>query len=367
MNICFIYPNQNNYSETFIYNHKTYLNPSHTLTGGWRGYIDKDGKTIFNFKGSEFIRVLIKRILPFLYGPFYTLVLSKYLKKEKIDVVLAEYGVTGIKVFQACKKYNIQLVVHFHGFDAFEKKTLKEYDYKEMFDYAKSIVAVSRDMAEQLIKLGADRNKVHLIPYGVSTDQFAQSKPSDNSETLIAVGRFTLKKAPHLSIQAFKLVLNKIPHAKLQMIGKGEMWNDCLALINKLGIQNSIELLGIKTSSEISEYLKNARVFIQHSMFNPENNDSEGTPNSVLEASSSGLPVVSTRHGGIKDAVDHNKTGFLVDEGDYKSMADYMCTLLQNPDLADSMGGKGREKMIREYELEKQINKLKTLLTNQVS
>jgi len=364
MNICFIYPNQNNYSETFIYNHKNYINPSHTLTGGWRGYIDKNGKSIFNFKGAEFIRVFLKRVLPFLYGPFYTFYLAKYLKKEKIDVVLAEYGVTGSYVVTACKKAQIPLVVHFHGFDAFEIKTLKEYSYKELFHYARSIVAVSNDMADQLVKLGADKNKVHLVPYGVLTDQFTQSTPSNNPEIVIAVGRFTLKKAPHLSIQAFKLVLEKVPHAKLQMIGKGELWNECNTLIHTLGLEKSIELLGVKTPKEISEYLNSARVFIQHSMFNPINNDSEGTPNSVLEASSSGLPIVSTKHAGIKDAVDHNETGFLVDEGDYITMADYMCTLLQNPGLADSMGKKGREKMIQEYEMEKQIGKLTALLTH---
>lgn len=362
MNICFIYPNQNNYSETFIYNHKLYLNPTHTLSGGWRGYLDKNGKSIFNFPGSEFVRVFIKRILPFFYGPFYSYFLARYLKKEKIDVVLAEYGVTGIRVFQACKKNNTPLVVHFHGFDAFETKTLKTFDYKKMFAYAKAIVAVSLDMAEQLVRLGADKNKVHIVPYGVLTNQFAESIPSKNSEKIIAVGRFTLKKAPHLSIKAFKLVLEAIPSAKLQMIGKGELWDECNALVQELGLENSIELLGVKTPEEIANYLKTARLFIQHSMFNPINNDSEGTPNSVLEASSSGLPIVSTTHAGIKDAVDHNETGFLVDEGDYVSMSKYMITLLQNPELADSMGKKGRIKMMKEYEMNNQIDKLKKLL-----
>jgi glycosyltransferase involved in cell wall biosynthesis len=363
MNICFIYPNQNNYSETFIYNHKKFLNPSHTLTGGWRGYLDKNGKSIFNFKGSEFIRVFLKRIFPFLYNPFYTYFLSNYLKREKIDIVLAEYGVTGTYVCEACKKSGTPLIVHFHGFDAFEVKTLEKFDYKKMFDYAQSIIAVSTDMFEQLIKLGANRNKVHLIPYGVLTNQFKQTIPSKNSNIVIAVGRFTLKKAPQLSIQAFKLVLEKIPNVKLQMIGKGELFDECNLLIKQLGIEKSIELLGIKTPDEISEYLSKAKIFIQHSMFNPINNDSEGTPNSILEASSTGLPIVSTKHGGIKDAVSHSYSGFLVEEGDYKTMAEYICQLLEDDQLADSMGKNGREKMIADYEMENQIGKLKKLLS----
>ena len=93
-------------------------------------------------------------------------------------------------------------------------------------------------------------------------------------------------------------------------------------------------------------------------MFNPENNDSEGTPTSILEAASTGLPIVSTRHAGIKDAVEHGVTGFLVEEGDYESMADFISILLKDASLAAQMGEQGRIKMQNEYTMEIQTQKL---------
>ena len=364
MNICFLYPNQQNYSETFIQYHKQYLAPKHTLTGGWRPFRDEAGTSIFRFPLSEPIRVLVKRGIPVLYPAFYDYFLGKHLRRIKPDVVLAEYGVTACGVLNACRRAGVPLVVHFHGFDAFEKETLRQYGvaYREVFAYAKAIIGVSRDMVEQLVRLRADRSKTHFVSCGVLTEKFNGARPENADKTVLAVGRFTAKKAPQLTIKAFELVLQQHPDAQLLMIGKGELWDDCQRMVQKAGLQGQIRLLGVKTPDEIQGYLRQARFFVQHSMFNSANNDSEGTPTSVLEASAAGLPVVSTRHAGIKDAVEHGVTGFLVEEGDYKTMAAHMNTLLQSSTLAGEMGRAARAKMIREYDMHMQIGKLKQLV-----
>jgi glycosyltransferase involved in cell wall biosynthesis len=369
MRICFAYPNKVNYSETFIQYHKEYLQPELTLTGGWRPYMTEKNLSIFNFFLSEPIRIAIKRGLSFLYPTIYEYYLKNHFRSTQPDVILAEYGITGCSVLRVCKQLNLPLVVHFHGFDAFEKKTIQKYHqaYQELFTYAKAIVAVSRDMGEQLVKLGADRRKIHFVSCGVVTDRFKGAKPENAEKIVLAVGRFTAKKAPQLTIKAFQIVLDKHPDAKLLMIGKGELWDDCQKLVQQLHLEDKIQLLGIKTPDEIIDYLLYARVFVQHSMFNPMNNDSEGTPTSVLEASAAGLPIVSTRHAGIKDAVEHGVTGFLTEEGDYKKMAEYIIALLENPVLAGEMGRKARIKMLQEYNMHLQINKLQNLLKNSIS
>ena len=82
----------------------------------------------------------------------------------------------------------------------------------------------------------------------------------------------------------------------------------------------------------------------------------------VLEAGASGLPVVSTRHAGIKDAVIHEKTGFLVAEGDIHTMAEHMTRLTQDPQLAADLGKAGREWVSSEYSMEKSINRLWSII-----
>lgn len=363
MKLCFAYPNENNYSETFIRNHYKYLNPEYSLTGGWRPYKTKDNKSIFDFFLSEPIRIFLKRLLPNSYDKFYTKYLTKYLVKNKITVVLAEYGITGTCMMQACKNANVALIVHFHGFDASDRETLQPYEqkYKLLFQNAKAICVVSKDMGNKLVTLGADITKIHNIPYGVDATTF-QPKTYSNGKIIIAVGRFAHKKAPYLTIKAFALVLKKEPNAILWMVGIGELLEECKQLTKELGISEKILFLGIKSPEEVAELLHQADIFVQHSMENPFTGDSEGTPNSILEACAVGLPIVSTYHAGIKEAVTHERTGFLVNEGDFEKMAEYIILLLDNPDLREQLGRNGREKISTEYNIETQIEKIRKLL-----
>lgn len=364
MKIGFVHPNKHNYSETFIRYHIEYLQPTFVLTGGKRPYLDQEGKSIFTFPLSEPIRIFIKRVFPNLYARFFTFFLVKYLQKQQPDVLLAEYGTTGCGVIDACMQSNTPLVVHFHGFDAFEKNTVASHlaEYQKIFRYAKAIIAVSKDMIEQLVTLGAPREKVHFISCGVKTHEFLGANPAQADKLVLAVGRFAGKKAPHLTIRAFNQALETNPDAQLVMIGQGELFTPCKKLVEELQLKHAVKLLGVKTPVEVAEYLKKARLFVQHSMFNAENNDSEGTPTSILEAASAGLPIVSTRHAGIKDAVEHGVTGYLVEEGDVENMSKFISALLEDALLANKMGNAARQKMIAEYEITQQTSKLLTLL-----
>lgn len=362
--ICIAYPNRNNYSETFIHNHLKHLKPAASFSGGWRPYLTQSDENIISVPLGGPLRIFTKRLLPKLYPGFYTYFLSKFLERRKFDVVLAEYGITGVCLLDACRRTKTPLVVHFHGFDASDEVTLQQYDagYREIFTHAKAIIAVSTDMREKLIGLGADGRKVFNIPYGVDVRQFHGANPENAAKIVLAVGRFTGKKAPQQTIRAFHKALQAHPDARLAMIGNGELLETCKMLINELQIGHAVELLGVKKADEIAEWHRKARMFVQHSIVNPENGDSEGTPNTILEASAAGLPIVSTRHAGIKDAVEHGVTGFLVGEGDFETMADHIIALLENPELADVMGRQAREKMIREYDMDLQIGKLREIL-----
>jgi glycosyltransferase involved in cell wall biosynthesis len=107
--------------------------------------------------------------------------------------------------------------------------------------------------------------------------------------------------------------------------------------------------------------MRRARAFVQHSV-RTSYGDSEGTPVAVLEAGASGLPVVSTRHAGIKDVVIEGETGFLVDEGDIEGMAAHMLTLARDADLAGRMGRRAREHVAANFSMEQHIARLAEVL-----
>lgn len=294
---------------------------------------------------------------------------KKYLKNNKIDIVLANYGISASHMMPVCKALNIPLLVIFHGHDATNKKTLHKYKkkYQNLFNYASSIIVVSEEMKKGLINYGADAKKVQVVSCGVNTSKFQPELNITKEKNFLAVGRFTAKKGPLHTIRAFNQVLQKFPEAKLSMVGKKNgLYKECFDLVIELGIENAINFTGILNQKEIADLMSNSFTFVQHSMVAP-NGDMEGTPVSIMEACASGLPVVSTFHGGIKDAVIHKKTGFLVNEGDINQMAEYMIYLCENPKIAHDLGLNGAKHIAENYNQQKQIKKLYNLASLAIS
>jgi len=361
MRLCIATPNKFSYSETFIRNHIEQLKPEYYVNNGWLPTSVSNGEKIFKgLMRIELLRAAIKRATPKIYQQLHTKAFHKFIVLNKIDTILAEYGIMGVTLMNACKETNCKLVVHYHGFDAFDKKTLKLYSdrYKEMFEYAHHIIAVSIDMKNQLLKMGAPESKLLINSYGVDINKFLRSTDLPLNPIIIAVGRFTAKKSPQTTITAFSKVLKTIPTARLVMIGDGELFQDAQNLAHELNIFDKIDFKGVLPPDKIINELCKARLFVQHSVIAPSG-DSEGLPNSILEAASIGLPVVSTFHAGIPEAVRDKQTGFLVKEHDIDGMAGYMIELLTNDELAVSMGKNARKHIENNYSLE---GKKKTLL-----
>ena len=138
------------------------------------------------------------------------------------------------------------------------------------------------------------------------------------------------------------------------IIGDGDLSDVCLQLIKSLGLNESVFLLGAMDRSEIMKKLGEAFLFVQHSVV-ASDGDSEGTPVGILEAMASGLPVVSTRHAGIPDVVQHGETGFLVDEGNIKDMSHQIEVIVKDRDMAKQFGINGRLRISRTFNMSSHI------------
>jgi colanic acid/amylovoran biosynthesis glycosyltransferase len=97
-----------------------------------------------------------------------------------------------------------------------------------------------------------------------------------------------------------------------------------------------------------------------HPSETPADQNQEGVPNSVLEAMSTGLPVVATRHGGIPEAVEHGRTGLLVAEGDFVALADAVASLFQDPARMEEIGWRASEAVAANFEQGEQIRQLES-------
>ena len=106
-------------------------------------------------------------------GP-QTAELKRRLIKNRIEVVLANYGPVGVALFPVCKALSIPLAVHFHGNDAHAKNVIEEHreNYRSLGRECAGIVVVSQKMKSALTDLGMPREKMTLVRYGVDPDRF---------------------------------------------------------------------------------------------------------------------------------------------------------------------------------------------------
>jgi len=365
--VCIIHPNKFAYSETFIRAHIEKLPATVTVIhyGSWSFpiYQQEDRQILPSDLVSRLMRVADRRVLQRSPQYFQTKALRNFLLDNRVDVVLAEYGLTGVCIMDACLQANVPFVVHFHGLDAYNQSLLDHYrgSYKQIFAATSAVIAVSHDMEQQLLSLGTPPEKLFYNPYGVNTSLFSMSDPAASAPVFVSVGRFVDKKAPHLTLLAFRQVVQKYSDARLVMLGDGILWEACQQLARGLGIAEFVDFLGACPHSKVAATMARARAFVQHSM-RTTYGDSEGTPVAVLEAGATGLPVIATRHAGIPDVVIEGETGLLVDEGDVKGMAECMMRLADDPVLAARLGKAAREKIGKEFAMDKSISNLWRIL-----
>jgi len=368
-NLCIIKPNKDAFSETFIQEHINRLpGNKFVLYGGAFPVYNKEGKFLIKSKFGLLSYLIQKKIFKKKDIKIRTNALVNYFNEKEIDIVFAEYGMVGAMVTKACRIANVPLIIHFHGADAHHKDTVAQYIslYKKAFAYASWIIAVSDDMVQALIKLGAPADKIVKASCGVDTANFPKLDISHSGRNFLSVGRFVEKKSPTSVVKAFKLVADKFADAKLWMVGNGPLFDETKALITKLHLEHSIVLTGTQDTEQIKKLIKQSRCFVQHSV-TAGNGDKEGTPVTILEAGSSGLVIVSTLHAGIKEAVVNGETGFLVEEHDIEGMADYMIKIADDVKLASELGEKEAVYIRENYEMDNRIVTLTALIKKAIN
>jgi glycosyltransferase involved in cell wall biosynthesis len=185
---------------------------------------------------------------------------------------------------------------------------------------AAGAVAVSRPLADRLIELGADRERVHVIPTGLDLEVF---RPRDRGEArrklgvpeacrlLLFVGRLHVTKGVTELLQAFRQLCAHHPECCLAIVGDGPLRDSCQAEVEQAG--GRLWVVGELPPADVADWVAACNVLTLPSY-------AEGTPNVILEALGGGRKVVATRVGGIPDLVHDARQGELVPVGDVAAL-----------------------------------------------
>ena len=281
--------------------------------------------------------------------------------RNKVEQIFVEYGNLALALAPVAKAANCRMSVHFHGDDisSFVRLPGVKWEYHRLFPQLDRVIVGSRYLAQRARDIGCPAELIRIVPYGIDTDLFTmQPRNRVRSRRFLSVGRLTAKKGPHLTIQAFRLILDEFPDATLDIVGDGPLRGDCENAIEANGMTENVKIHGAQSSPYVMELLSTSDVFVQHSV-TASDGDVESFGISLVEAMATGIPVVATNHNGFPDTIADEETGFLVPEYDVKGMAERMKFLLREPDLAAHMGEAGSMLARRKFDYRKTIPELR--------
>ncbi len=256
--------------------------------------------------------------------------LSAFLKASKPDVIHCHFAYEGLYVLQNLD-VDIPLILHFHGYDASQMLRKKSYvkALKSAFnDPRVHCLYVSNNIREKLKAVGLESSRSEVLYCGIEADKFESvPKQSDNAKfRFVQVSNLIEKKGIEFSIRAFAQFLkhqSDPANFEFSIAGAGPLEANLRTLVNELGVASHVVFHGQISKEQVIALLKSADVFVHHSITS-QNGDQEGIPTAIMEAMAMGLPVLTTKHSGIPELVEHGVHGFLSAEKDVDEFAAQM-------------------------------------------
>jgi len=230
------------------------------------------------------------------------------------------------------------------------------YDYlrRSALTGADQVVTYSQFLARRAHSLGANTDKIDVIPFGTNPDVFyPEDVPSlrdrfeaDQRPIILTAGRLVRKKGFDTAIRALSHVKETLPDVRLLIAGDGPERTTLEELVQNLDLTEYVHFLGEVSQDRLRKYYTLADVFLMAGHEEPD--DIEGFGLVYIEANACGTPTIGARVGGVPDAVRHEETGLLVPPQDPPATANALIRLLTNPDLAERLGEQGRQRVMNE-------------------
>lgn len=322
-------------------------------------------------KNTEYLDKIINNEISYIYcGNCKNNIKKLYLlsdlpKKYNIKVIHshqynANYLTSAIKFFNEYWR-KISCVMTCHGWIENNIKD-KYYTFWDFFTYLFSdfLICVSKKDLNRLNKNIFFKNKKKAyIPNGVKINNTRINKNTilkkynlpNNKKIAAFVGRLAPEKRVDLVLKSAKINCQRDDIIYL-ICGSGDEENKIKELISSYKLENKVFMLG--HISNIQEIYSIIDILVLAS-------DTEGTPRVVLEAMSNEICVVATNVGGLKEIIDNNKNGILVNKGDYKSISEKIDYLLSNDAIRKKYAESGKKKIISEFNINEMSEKIENI------
>lgn len=281
-------------------------------------------------------------------------------RRWRPDIIQANWLLpNGFMAAPAARRLRIPLFIAVHGSDVFvaESNPLFRAMARFALRTAAGITACSPELAERLIKLGADERRIHLLPNGADPSRFPAPVPAASPHPawpahavgprILALGRFVHKKGFEVLIEAMREIVRHHPETHCLIAGGGDLAQELQQQIDALGLGPHITLAGGIPHTGLPALLASCDIFVVPSVRDAAGNI-DGLPVVVIEAMAAGRPIVASRIAGIPLAIVHDQSGLLVSPGDPGELAAAVADLIGDPQRRAGLGHAARQRMERD-------------------
>ncbi len=230
----------------------------------------------------------------------------------------------------------VPLVCSFWGYDVTALPAASPGYYSDALDSITTAIVPSNYLASVVIRLGVPPNRIAVVPGSVDTKFFTPT-PVPTARRVVFVGRFVEKKGIPLLLGVWDEVYREVPGAELHLLGYGD---DGPRADRRRNVHVHIATPQ-RGRRQVRDLIVASRVYVSPSL-RASDGDAESQHIGNLEAQASGRPVVTTRHGGIPEFVEHLQTGIVVSENDPEALRAALVGLLTDHPRCVRLGAAGR-------------------------
>ncbi len=308
-------------------------------------------------------------------GLFYTYFLY-WLLKDKPSLVHAHFGPSGQRFLLLNTIATIPLITAFYGYDI--NQLVREHPiwterYLTLFRKGTAFLVEGSNMKRSLVNLGCPSEKILIHHLGADLGKipFLPRQIAEDREIRVLMSAsFREKKGLPYGVEAFARFRKANPGLKatLTILGDSsgktreeEQKHEILNLIEYHNMASSVRLLGYQPHEIFVRELYRNHIFLAPSVQASDGDNEGGAPVSIIEASASGMPVLSTRHCDIPEVIIDERSGYLVPERDPATLADRLQHLANNSGQWKELGSFGRNHVEREYDIRRQAASLEDI------
>jgi len=297
------------------------------------------------------------------YNPFNIIRMAKFIGKHNPDILHSHTYFSNTIGRIAGRLANVPVIItHVHNtyFNYSIKNLLIE---RVLSFFTDKIICCSKAVRDFVLKHEKIKiQKTVVIHNGINLRKFHEGfngvslrksfKISDDAPVIITVASLTEKKGHKFLLKAITSIKKRYRNIKVLIVGDGPLEHELKKIARDYNLRNSVIFAGQR--NDIPELLKISDIFVLPSL-------QEGFPLAVIEAMSTGLPVVATSVGGVPEVIEHGETGLLIPLGNPEALSDAIMILLKDEKIGKEIGRQGQKVISENFVSDKMVAEIDQL------